>query len=84
VTFFRRWTFPRHARNFALFFPLLIRYFDKSKVRDRFELCLMKNAFQYSHRAFGFSILTAEEAAVDCHGRPLMSYSAVPHYLKIT
>jgi len=44
----------------------------------------MKNAFQYSHRAFGFSILTAEEAAVDCHGASASCHILLcRHYLKI-
>ncbi len=64
---------------------LLIRYFDaRPSSQSLVELCLMKNTFQYSLRAFGV-IYT------DCRGSGrglsrgvrLMSYSAVPHYLKI-
>src|SRR5580693_1412926 len=49
-----------------------------------FELCLMKNTFQYSPRAFGVIYTDCRGSGRELsRGVRLMSYSAVPHYLKI-
>src|SRR5580698_6908260 len=58
--------------------------FQRNTDSQIFELCLMKNTFQYSPHAF-------DVIYTDCRGSGrglsrgvrLMSYSAVPHYLKI-
>ena len=86
MTFFRPLDLSTTCTQRALYISLpLIRYFENvSSNRRLVELCLMKNTFQYSPRAFGV-IYT------DCRGSGrglsrgvrLMSYSAVPHYLKI-